>query len=291
MTKKLAILLSLLFSTSALALNINEQTTPNETMADAQLIEPNNSNPSDYYSGQNKDQRVVIGNLSSATDIDWYKVELDANYMRPVIFINSNAVIEVQIISSNNSVIANFTHIKNYSYFGAKPYDLNINTPGTYYIKISSLGSTGDYRFGIGKPDYELRTHQATTRGALTLTPTQRSDYKALNVDTDKIAKGAVLTTIYYSGDRQGSVSYFSKKLHYGNSTMHFPNYYSYMNIDPNRNLRLDLISSWGAEISGSVRDNYYGYGSSEFKFYPSVKFTYVFPVTTENFHNMNEFK
>lgn len=45
MLKKLTILLGIFFSTTALALNITEQTTPNETMADAQLIEPNNSNP------------------------------------------------------------------------------------------------------------------------------------------------------------------------------------------------------------------------------------------------------
>ncbi|WP_243154904.1 hypothetical protein [Clostridium thermarum] len=139
-----------LFSTTAFAASINE-TEPNASASTAQLIQANNEDPSKIVTGNYDGQNVVVGNITSTTDQDWYKVYLPAN-SNTIIGINSSALSGTgyfNVYDENFNLVKSITYQKNSAYFGATPFYVNIPTSGYYYVKVYSTLLTGEYRFYI----------------------------------------------------------------------------------------------------------------------------------------------
>lgn len=62
--------ISLPFFIEEVAAAIIDEAEPNDTSVNAQLIERNNHDPAQMINGNNASQKVLVGNLSSATDED-----------------------------------------------------------------------------------------------------------------------------------------------------------------------------------------------------------------------------
>lgn len=108
------------FSNEASAAIIDE-VEPNDTSNDAQLIERNNHNPAQMLVGDNSSQKVLVGNLVSNLDVDWYKMTLLAD-PKTILSINNKAFhsrwdVHLQGNVSNVSKPYSLTPILRFSYF------------------------------------------------------------------------------------------------------------------------------------------------------------------------------
>ncbi len=127
-----ALLLSISFSSSVFAANLNE-TEPNNTFANANGISPGNS---------------INGKISSTSDVDYYKLTIMYSGNRSITLSNipSGCDYELYLYDYNGNIISSST--------ASGSIDENISTslnPGAYYIGIKSYSgySSSDYTLTV----------------------------------------------------------------------------------------------------------------------------------------------
>lgn len=265
-----------LFSTTAFAATINE-TEVNDSASTAQLIQANNEDPSKIISGNYDGQNVVVGNITSTTDEDWYKVYLPAN-SRTILGINSSALSGssfFDVYDENLNLIRKVDYVSSSAYFGATPFYVNIPTAGYYYVKVSSTLLTGEYRFYIGGPDYALNSYTYNATSPVTLTPTIKTvqaTYDLSNITS--IPSNAIVYYVSLQGTKVNSATnqYRSIKIE-GDSSWISTSSYTYVANVPvisNKTLR----NRWTFKLDGTVSTS-----TGYFNLTPQIKFSYIYPV------------
>ncbi|WP_312651511.1 hypothetical protein [Aminipila sp.] len=199
-------------SITAHAGSINE-TEPNNTKLEAQLIKANNQKPSDLPSEIFSEQ--VIKGTTSNEDQDWFKVFLTAgiNYMScngdPYNFSIEN--------ESGSYYLQNkYWHSKQ----GITPYKLTVPESGYYYVKITGMtSSTSSYLFAIGGPTYDLgKIEVSSQEGSITMRSgrTQTANFNITN--NNNLPERAIVYFIRMDGLKTTSAKNVSVSNSQGNS-------------------------------------------------------------------------
>ncbi|MBE1555986.1 PPC domain-containing protein [Sporosarcina limicola] len=250
---------------------------PNNTPAQAQLIQRNNHDPSQMLIGNNTSQKVVAGSLESQLDEDWYKVSLPAN-AETVLSINGSTGMRmtVDVFDSNFTRIRSVDFQKDPSFSGAYPYIVDIPSSGDYYVKVfNPIGITQGYLFTIGSPNYSLDTYYHKAWKSLTLTPTIKSVQDSYNfTNILSVPKNAVVYRVSLGGVTVNSaISQYRKiKLSSDSSWTNTAMYTWHASI-PVQNNKL-FHSTWNFSVEGTVINS-----SKPFSLTPDIGFSYVYPI------------
>ncbi|AJA46869.1 hypothetical protein CPAST_c07690 [Clostridium pasteurianum DSM 525 = ATCC 6013] len=266
-----------LFGSIALAATSVNEVEPNSSASEAQLIERCNVDPAKVISGNYENQNTVIGNVTDTSDEDWYKVYLPADE-NTILSINSSALSGTGIFDvydENLNLISTVLYQKDYSVMGFKAYRIGIPTSGNYYVKVSSSLTTGEYRFSIGKPTYNVGSYTYKALNPCTLTTTISSvqaTYDLRNIST--IPNNAIVYYLSIDGTKTNYASnqYRSIKID-GDSSWITTSMYTYVADVPVASNKI-LKNQWRFKLDGSVSQSY-----GTFSLIPEIRFSYVYPV------------
>lgn len=131
-------------------------TEPNNSYEDAQLISRNAQTATQYVSGQSTVYRYVMGTLSY-DDEDWYKVYLYSNSETYLDFNVGTGTIFVELYDSSNPNVP-VDRYEFQKYGDTDVYEIPVVSDGLYYLRVyhSTIGISSTYNFTIGNPKYEF---------------------------------------------------------------------------------------------------------------------------------------
>ncbi|MCH4200135.1 MAG: hypothetical protein LKF87_10210 [Clostridium tyrobutyricum] len=272
----LSLFFTLLFAAPSFAASVNE-TEPNNSSSEAQLIQRNNEDPSKVVNGNRNGQYVAVGTFSDSNDEDWYKVYLPASD-KTILGINTSKISvasDFDIYDENLNLVKSISYVKDPSYLGPTPYYIDIPNTGYYYIRVHSNASSGEYRFYIGGPDYSVDTYTYNATNALTITPTITSvqtTYDFSNIDS--IPTEAIVYHVTLDGTRTNfpSSEERSIKLASDSSWITTPEYTYDTDVPVSSSKHLK--NPWIFKLDGSV-SKYTG----SYKLVPQITFRYIYPV------------
>lgn len=192
-----------------------DEVEPNNISNEAQQIERNNHNPSQTIVGNNTSQKVLVGNVEDSNDVDWYKVNLPAN-LETILAINPTlGVLKFEVYDEYFNRIFNEEVSKDPNFLGAKPHYVQIQSEGTYYVKVSNAaGASGEYRFTIGSPNYSVASYQYKAVNPLTLTTTIKIATDTYNLShITEVPEKAVVYKVTFDGTKVNSATSETRKL------------------------------------------------------------------------------
>lgn len=269
--------ISLPFFIEEVAAAIIDEAEPNDTSVNAQLIERNNHDPAQMINGNNASQKVLVGNLSSATDEDQYQVYLPAN---PETYLSINGqtgpIFKFEIFDATLGQIFEEDYSKDPSFIGAFPYEFNVSTAGIYYVKVSSVfGTGGDYRFTVGSPNYMVDSYEYTAATPLTLTTsinTAQGTYDLRHIAD--VPKKAIVYQVTFGGTKVNSATseYRRIKLAADSSWINTSSYSWIANIPAVQNKAFH--SQWSVQLQGKVSNS-----TKPYSLTPKLRFSYFYPI------------
>ncbi|WP_146553194.1 hypothetical protein [Rummeliibacillus sp. SL167] len=255
---------------------------PNNISNEAQQIERNNHNPSQTIVGNNTSQKVLVGNVEDSNDVDWYKVNLPAN-LETILAINPTlGVLKFEVHDEYFNRIFNEEVSKDPNFLGAKPHYVQIQSEGTYYVKVSNAaGASGEYRFTIGSPNYSVASYQYKAVNPLTLTTTIKIATDTYNLShITEVPEKAVVYKVTFDGTKVNSATSETRKLKLqsDSSWISTASYTWVANVpissDPSSSLNKKFHSIWSVQLGGNVSSI-----NKTYSLTPKITFSYYYPV------------
>lgn len=234
---------------------------PNNSLETAQTIQANYETAAQAVSGSRPNQHVITG-YTSSSDVDWFKVYLNAGtqYMT----CNDHSFL-FTIYDPNGNVVQDDTYVK--TGFGPTAYDFDANETGYYYVRIQGITSSSvSYLFLIGGPTYSVANCQVNLP-SVTMTSTG-SPNSSFDLSTNSnLPNGAVVYSILMNGVRSNDVRSISVRNLTSSTTVNLPTYT--WNKSGLVSLNMPLKAGW--QIT-------YGYNKNV-TFNPSIKLYYAYPI------------
>ncbi len=283
----LTMIVSPFYGNSTFATVTNE-VEPNGSTLEYQRIERNNHEPAQMINGNNESQKVLSGKLESSTDEDWYLVRLESG--RNILSINgsTSSAMSFLVLDSSLERINEVNFQKDLTFkWGAFPHYVDIPTEGDYYVVVlnNRIGSSGEYLFTIGSPNYTVSSYEYTSPRTLTLTPTIKTiqdQYDLTNVTS--VPKDAIVYQLDINGTKVNSAISESRSIKLkGSPIWTSTSTYTWMTnfsvSSPPSTINKLLRSSWEVKIDGTVTNV-----SKPYSLTPKIRFSYVFPILPDQY-------
>lgn len=239
----------------------SSETEPNDTIETAQTVQANFETAAQAVSGSRPNQHVITG-YTSSTDVDWFKVYLNAGtqYMT----CNDHSFI-FTIYDPSGNIVQSDTYVK--TGFGPTAFDFEANQTGYYYVSIQGITSSSvSYLFLIGGPTYSVANCQVNL-ASVTMTSTGNSISSFDLSSNGNLPDGAVVYSILMSGIRSNDVRSISVRNITSGTTVNLPTYT--WNRSGLVSLNMPLKARW--QIT-------YGYNKNV-TFNPVIKLYYAYPI------------
>lgn len=267
-----SVLCGMIFLTPIVAhAEIYQESSLNETIEQAQHIKRDNKTVYQYATGDDSQAYILNGYLDNQGDVDWFKLELNAEKDNYIFFSHYNSSTNTSIVEFYNEQ-GNMISNNRYSAAGGGGVKELISTPytGTYYVKISSAHWNGklNYRMSIGEPVCVGKSYSHQF-GSITLGPSNLNWSGAINLTRETLPEDSIVRSVSLMGvspSAYKSMSFCNEFVPWKDITL--------SGFDTNCTQQYKLKQEWQIRYVGGTRDR---------RVTPKITLYYTYPMTEKN--------